>query len=165
MSKINYEVIVSQFKTELDTDCAISNRYGIVLASNIKEFAKDKIIPQKIIELISTRKSLTKELNLKEINSFALGAQKYNYLFTFSEELILISRVDLNVNLAKFMPSLRVFIEKLSKGYKEQEYGILEFSLFDFTKDIAKIESALEQDTVSKEKYSIIKDLIKYISK
>ena len=68
MSKINYEVIVSQLKTELDTDCAISNRYGIVLASNIKEFAKDKIIPQKIIELISTRKSLTKELNLKEIN-------------------------------------------------------------------------------------------------
>ena len=50
---VNYEEVVSQLKAELNTDCAISNRYGIILSSLIKEFAKGKIIPQKILELIS----------------------------------------------------------------------------------------------------------------
>ena len=59
------------------------------------------------------------------------------------------------------MPSIRVFAQKLSE-IKEQE--IKSFSVFDFSKDISKIESALEKETISKEKYSIIKDLIKYIS-
>lgn len=164
MPKINYDVIVSQLKKELNTDCAISNKYGIVFASNIKEFAKGKIIPQKILELILTRKSIAEELNLNKINSFALEAQEYNYLFTFGKELILISRVNLNINLAKLMPNLRVFIKKLSKGYIEQEDVIKQFSLFNFSKDIVKIESSLSQEVVNNEKYSIIKELIKYIS-
>lgn len=131
----------------------------------IKEFAKGKIIPQKILELISEKKQLAEELNLKQISSFALESKEYNYLFTFSEELILISRVPLNVNLAKFMPSIRTLIQKLSKSYQEQEFGVKEFSVFDFTKDITKIEKALKAESIDKEKYAIIKDLIKFISK
>lgn len=165
MSHANYEEVVSQLKSELNTDCAISNRYGIILASLIKEFAKGKIIPQKILELISEKEQIAEELNLKQINSFALETMDYNYLFTFSEELILISRVPLNVNLAKFMPSIRTLTLKLSKSYQEQEGGIKEFSVFDFSKDITKIESALKEEDINKEKYAIIKDLIKFISK
>lgn len=165
MSQANYEEVVSQLKSELNTDCAISNRYGIILASLIKEFAKGKIIPQKILELISEKEQIAEELNLKQINSFALESKDYNYLFTFSEELILISRVPLNVNLAKFMPSIRTLTLKLSKSHQEQEGGIKEFSVFDFSKDITKIESALKAEDINKDKYSIIKDLIKFISK
>lgn len=131
----------------------------------IKEFAKGKIIPQKILELISEKKQLAEELNLKQISSFALESKEYNYLFTFSEELILISRVPLNVNLAKFMPSIRTLTQKLSKSYQDQEFGVKEFSVFDFTKDITKIENALKAESIDKEKYAIIKDLIKFISK
>lgn len=165
MSHANYEEVVSQLKSELNTDCAISNRYGIILASLIKEFAKGKIIPQKILELISEKEQIAEELNLKQISSFALETIDYNYLFTFSEELILISRVPLNVNLAKFMPSIRTLTLKLSKSHQEQEGGIKEFSVFDFSKDITKIESALKEEDINKEKYAIIKDLIKFISK
>jgi hypothetical protein len=165
MSHANYEEVVSQLKSELNTDCAISNRYGIILASLIKEFAKGKIIPQKILELISEKEQIAEELNLKQINSFALESMDYNYLFSFSEELILISRVPLNVNLAKFMPSIRTLTLKLSKSYQEQEGGIKEFSVFDFSKDITKIESALKEEDINKEKYAIIKDLINFISK
>ena len=165
MSHANYEEVVSQLKSELNTDCAISNRYGIILASLIKEFAKGKIIPQKILELISEKEQIAEELNLKQINSFALESMEYNYLFSFSEELILISRVPLNVNLAKFMPSIRTLTLKLSKSHQEQEGGIKEFSVFDFSKDIKKIESALKEEDINKEKYAIIKDLIKFISK
>jgi len=166
MPEINYEVIVSQLKEELDTNCAISNKYGIVLSSNIKEFAEGSVIPQKILELISSKTSIAEELRLNEISSFALETQEYNYLFTFSENLILISKVDLSINLAKFMPSLRIFIEKLSKSYREQEDGLIQqFSLFDFSKEIEKIEASMEMESINKEKYSIIKELVNYISK
>jgi hypothetical protein len=166
MPEINYEVIVSQLKEELDTNCAISNKYGIVLSSNINEFAEGSVIPHKILELISSKTSIAEELRLNEISSFALETQEYNYLFTFSENLILISKVDLSINLAKFMPSLRIFIEKLSKSYREQEDGLIQqFSLFDFSKEIEKIEASMEMESINKEKYSIIKELVNYISK
>jgi len=162
MNQINYEEIISQLKSDLNTESAIANKYGIILGSAIKEFAKGKVIPQAILSLISNSKEIANELNLKDINSFALEAQKYNYLFTFSEELILISKLDLNVNLAKFMPSISVFLKKLSESISEED--IKKFSIFDFSKEIAKIEEILEREKVRKDKYSIIKDLVKYIS-
>ncbi|MGQ4875832.1 MAG: hypothetical protein ACTSVV_07740 [Promethearchaeota archaeon] len=162
MAKINYDELVSQLKMEINTECAIANRYGIVLASLIKEFAKGKVIPQKILELINSRDAIGDELNLKQIKSFALGAEEYNFLFTFSEELILISKLDLDVNLAKFMPSISIFLQKIEQSAKDDE--LIEFSEFDFSKEIKKIETTLSKDRPSKEKFSIIKDLIKYIS-
>ena len=163
MKQIKYDEIISQLKTELNSECAIANIYGIVLASNIKEFSKGKIIPHKILSLISNSKDIANELNLNKINSFALEAQEYNYLFTFSGELILISKLGLNMNLAKYMPSISVFLKKLNEKYKEQE--ITEFSLFDFSKEIQKIEDTFQEKKSSQKKYSIIKDLVKYITK
>ena len=163
MKLINYDEIISQLKTELNSECAIANIYGIVLASNIKEFSKGKIIPHKILSLISNSKGIANELNLNKINSFALEAQEYNYLFTFSKELILISKLGLNMNLAKYMPSISVFLKKLNEKYKEQE--ITTFSLFDFSKEIQKIKDTFQEKDSSDKKYSIIKDLVKYVSK
>ena len=71
--------------------------------------------------------------------------------------------MDLNVNIAKFTPSISVFLNKLSKGTKEDE--IQEFSVFDFKKEIGKIEQALESEKSNDDQYTIVKDLIKYISK
>ncbi len=162
MIQINYEEIISQLKSDLKAECAIANKYGIVLDSLIKEFAKGKVIPQKIISLIASSKEIANELKLNRINSFTLEAQKYNYLFSFSEELILISKLDLNVNLAKFMPSISVFLKKLSESSKEKE--IKKFTVFDFSKEISKIEETLKREQIKQDKYSIIKDLVKLIS-
>ncbi|MFX1363516.1 MAG: hypothetical protein ACFFCE_10885 [Promethearchaeota archaeon] len=162
MNQVNYEEIISQLKSDLNAECAIANKYGIILGSLIKEFGKDKVIPQAILSLISNSKEIANELNLNKINSFALEAQEYNYLFTFSDELILISKLDLNVNLAKFMPSISVFLKKLSMSVKEEK--IMEFSVFDFSKEVSKIEETIEKEKVRKNKYSIIKDLVKHIS-
>ncbi|MHA2393144.1 MAG: hypothetical protein ACXAEX_14485 [Promethearchaeota archaeon] len=162
MSHINYEEIIAQLKSDLNAECAISNKYGVVLGSKIKEFSKGKIIPQKILSLISNSREIAKELNLEKISSFALESHDYNYLFSFTEKLILISKLDLNVNLAKFMPSISLFLKKLSESSKEEE--IQEFSVFDFTKELAKIGETLKEEEIHKEKYSIIKDLVKYVS-
>jgi len=163
MKQINYDEIISQLKAELNSECAIANIYGIVLSSNIKEFSKGKVIPHKILSLISSSKEIAAELNLNKINSFAIEAQEYNYLFTFSKELILISKLGLNMNLAKYMPSISVFLKKLNEKYKEQE--ITEFSLFDFSKEIQKIKDTFQEKKSSEKRYSIIKDLVNYISK
>ncbi|MFX1470130.1 MAG: hypothetical protein ACFFB8_15875 [Promethearchaeota archaeon] len=162
MNQVKYKEIISQLKSDLNAECAIANKYGIILGSAIKEFSKGKVIPQAILSLISNSKEIAIELNLNKINSFALEAQEYNYIFTFSKELILISKLDLGVNLAKFMPSISIFLEKLSASVKEEE--IKQFSVFDFVKEISKIEDTLVQEKVRKEKYSIIKDLVKHIS-
>jgi len=163
MPEINYDQIISQLKSDLNSECAIANKYGIILASSIKELFKGKIIPHKIISLISNSKGIAEELNLKKINSFAIEAQDNNYIFTFSDELILISKLGLEVNLAKFMPSISVFLKKLSETSKETE--IKEFSIFDFNKEISKIQDTLKLGKIKEKKYSIIKDLVKYVSK
>lgn len=162
MDQINYDKIISQLKSELNSECAIANNYGILLSSKIKEFSKGKVIPHKILSLIANSKDIARELNLNKINSFAIEAQDYNYLFTFSSELILISKLDLNMNLAKYMPSISVFLKKLSKRIKEND--VSEFSVFDFSKEIQKIEDSLKKEKGKEKKYSIIKELVKYIS-
>jgi hypothetical protein len=162
MEEIDYDGIIKKLKNELNAHAAIANKYGIILSSEIEIFAKGKIIPQKILELISDRQEIARELNISDLNSFALEAEQYHYLFTFSEDLILISKLDLNVNLAKFMPSIRAFLKNLEKQTKI--LGVQDFSKFDFSKEISKIKKTVERDKIEKEKYSIIKDLIKYIS-
>lgn len=161
MNQINYDEIISQLKSDLNAECAIANKYGIILGSAIKEFSKGKVIPQKILSLISNSKEIASELSLENINSFALEAKKNNYLFTFTEDLILISKLELSVNLAKFMPSISVFLKKLSESSEEE---IHEFSIFDFSKEVTKIEDTLKDEKIKKDKYSIIKDLVKYLS-
>lgn len=162
MSKVNYEEIVSQLKSELKAECAIANKYGIILGSAIKEFGKGKVIPQGILSLISNSKDIANELKLKKITSFAVESEKNNYLFNFSKKLILISKLNLGVNLAKFMPSISGFLEKLNVSVTEED--VKNFSIFDFSKEVSKIEDTLKSEKINKEKYSIIKELVKYIS-
>ena len=58
MKKPDYEQIISELKKELDSESAIANKYGLVLASKIKEFSKAKIIPQKILSVISNSQDI-----------------------------------------------------------------------------------------------------------
>jgi len=162
MIETDYDEIISQLEKELNAQCAIANKYGIILGSAIKEFSKGKVIPQKILEVIANRQDIADVLSLDMITSFALEAKEHNYLFTFSEELILISKLGLDMNLAKFMPSIRMFLKNLSNKIIKREKP--EFSTFDFSKEISQMEETLKEEKKRTDKYSIVKDLIKYIS-
>jgi hypothetical protein len=162
MSEIDYDEIINQLEKELNAQCAIANKYGIILGSAIKEFSKGRVIPQKILELISNRQDIADVLSLDMITSFALEAKENNYLFTFSDQFILISKLGLDVNLAKFMPSIRMFLKNLSNKILTRDKP--EFSTFDFSKELSQMEETLKEESVGKDKYSIVKDLIKYIS-
>ncbi|MHA1643375.1 MAG: hypothetical protein ACTSVX_11660 [Promethearchaeota archaeon] len=162
MKPEKYEEIISKLKEELGFECAIANKYGIILASNIKEFSKNKVIPQMILSMITSSKELAKEFNLKEIRSFAFESEKYNFLFTFTKDLILVSRLNLNIDLAKFMPNIGEFLEKLSEESRVKE--IQDFTTFDFSREIERIKETLDLQKPDKDKYSIIKDIVNYIS-
>ncbi|MFX1238931.1 MAG: hypothetical protein ACFFAS_03670 [Promethearchaeota archaeon] len=162
MNEINYKEVVEQIKSELNSECAIANKHGVVLASLIKEFSIGKIVPHSILELISKHHEITKELNLKKITSFAVASEDRFYLFTFSEKLILITKLDKKVNLTKFMPSISVFLQHIESKFVTEE--LKEFTKFDFSSDIAKMKETLESEESKENKYSIIKTLIKYIS-
>ncbi len=43
MSQINYEEIIAQLKSDLNAECAIANKYGIILGSKIKEFSVSSV--------------------------------------------------------------------------------------------------------------------------
>ncbi|MBY9007014.1 MAG: hypothetical protein KGD63_09660 [Candidatus Lokiarchaeota archaeon] len=163
MIELDYDEILSRLENELNAKCAISNKYGIILGSVIKELSKDKIIPQNILELISNRQGIANALKLDKITSFALEAKENNYLFTFSEDFILVSKLGLDVNLAKFMPSIRLFLKSLSAKLKKTER--IDFSPFDFSKELNQIKESLEKEKINNEKYSIVKTLIKHMSK
>jgi len=162
MIDTDYDEIITQLENELNAECAIANKYGIILGSAIEEFSKGKVIPQKILELILNRQDIANVLSLDMITSFALEAKEYNYLFTFSEDLILISKLGLDVNLAKFMPSIRMFLKNLSNKIIKQDR--IEFSNFDFAKELSQMEKSIKEEKNKKDNYSIVKDLIKYIS-
>ena len=164
MKDINYDEIIAQIKKDLDTECALANKYGIVLGSTIDTFPKEKVIPQKILELINDRLEIAEELGLEKINSFAMEAEEYIYLFTFSETLILISKLNLDVNLGKFMPNISKFLTKLSHSASDETGLIKPFSNFDFKKEIDKIENSINEEGLDEEKYSIIKKLVNFIA-
>ncbi len=158
----NYDDIISKLEDELNAKCAIANKYGIILGSAIKEFSIGKVIPQKILELISDRNDIATVLNLDNITSFALEAKENNYLFTFTEEFILVSKLGLDINLAQFMPGVRSFLKNFSTRLKKPEE--LEFSTFNFSKELKNLKESLNKDKLNTDKYSIIKILIKEMS-
>jgi len=162
MEEINFDELIEQLKSELNAECAIANKYGIVLGSLIKEFSKGKIVPNHILDFINNSKQIANELNLQQIDYFTLASQNQNYLFTFSKKLILISKLGLGVDLGKLMPGLKQFLDTLEKKVIDKDLNT--FTLFDFSQDIKKIEATLKEDENKEKKYSIIKDLIKFIS-
>ena len=47
---------------------------------------------------------------------------------------------------------------------KKSKKEVKKFSIFDFSKEISKIEETLEREQIKQDKYSIIKDLVNFIS-
>ena len=162
MEEINFDELIEQLKSELNAECAIANKYGIVFSSQIKEFSKGKIVPNHILDFINNSKQIASELNLKKIDYFTLASHDQNYLFTFSKKLILISKIGLGVDLSKLLPGLKQFLDALENKVIDKDLS--QFTLFDFSQDIKKIEATLKEDENKEKKYSIIKDLIKFIS-
>lgn len=157
-----YSRIVNEIKSELKTNTLIADKYGIILGSEIKGLEKGRIIPTEILDLITQRQRIAKSLNLKDIQTVSLESTEFYFLITTNEDLILIAQMDKNIDFSKFIPSLKAFLTKLV--YDNAKVIDIDFSEFDFSKEIKRLEESLVQDEDKKLKFNIIKELINYIS-
>ncbi len=164
MKDEDYKGIISQLEKELNSNCALTNNYGIILGSNIEEFVANTVLPQNLLEFITNRNNIETEIKNQQIISFILEFQRNHFVFTFRENFILISKVAININLAEFSKKADQSLKIINEKAKEAEMN--KFSLFNFSKEISQIESTLKNDAVfNDQKYDIIKELIKFVSK
>lgn len=162
--KINeeFEDIIKEITKKLNTPCCLTNKYGIILASTIKEFPKSKIIPPKILKLMANRQKIAESLNLEKIESFIIETKEFFYVFSFNKELILISKLKLDIDLTKFTKNISTFLESLIKKIHQLEEPVV--SRFDFSEEIKQMENSLNKTNKNEGKYSIIKELVRFIS-
>ena len=163
MNDEDYNQFISQLKNELSASSALANKYGIILASNLEEFKAGKVISQNLLELVLDREQIENEIKNESITSFILESLNFNYIFIIEDFFILICKLERNTNLADFSKKSNLLLKKIND--KEREMEVNTFSIYDFSKEISKIEVTLNETKSNAKKYDIIKDLIKYISK
>jgi len=161
---IDIEEIGNQLKTSLNTDVAIIDKYGFILSSSIKGFKKGSVISTTLLDFINARSRVALELNSKEINSLVLTISGTNFVFTYGEQLFIMTKIPDHVNLSEFLPSLNRFLIMLDKNSSNLE--IKSFKEFDIADELIKIEKDINDETERNEgKYAIFTDIIKHINK
>jgi hypothetical protein len=159
----NFDVIVSQLKEKLGIESAIINKFGIVLESLLKPFPKDSLIPPKILQMIQDKREIGTAFDVDKVRSFVIETKDFYYLLTLSKEIVLLSKLGLDKDLAKFIPNISQFLDNFIQ--KAQKLEKTEFDNFTFSKEIEEIEASIDEEKTYEEKYSILKDLVKYMSK
>lgn len=159
----NFDVIVSQLNEKLGIESAIINKYGIVLESMLEPFPRDSLIHPKLLEMIQDKRAVGEAFNSEIVQSFVIETKTYYYLFTLSNNIVLLSKLGLEKDLAKFIPNISQFLENFLK--KTQKLEKTEFDDYTFSQEIEEIEKSIDNPPTYEEKYSILKDLVKYMSK
>ncbi|MCP4764502.1 MAG: hypothetical protein GY870_22190 [archaeon] len=158
------EKIAHTLKESLETDFCIIDKYGFILSSTLKGFKVGEVISPTLFDFIKRRGSVSKELNTKEISSMLFSISKENFVLTFGDNLILMSKVPKKVDLDEYLPSIKKILGMLDKGANEFKRD--DFVHFDVSKEIKDIESNLGPDgTNRKGKYKIFAEIIKKMNK
>lgn len=161
---VDIEDIGKQLKATLNTDVAIIDKYGFILSSSINEFKKGSVLSTTLLDFINARSQVALELNSKEINSLVLTISGTNFVFTYGEQIFIMTKIPDHVNLSEFLPSIKRFISILDKNTSTSQ--INEFKEFDITEELTKIANDIEAETTRNEgKYAIFTDIIKHINR
>ena len=159
----NFNVIVSQLKEKLGIESAIINNYGIVLESLLEPFPKDSLIPPKVLQIIQDQKEIGEAFQVKKIRSFVIETKNNYYLLTMSKNIVRLSILRLDKDSPKFITNISQFLENFIEKTKKKKKP--EFGSFTFSKEIEEIEQSIDKTETYEDKYSILKELVKYMSK
>lgn len=160
---VDFEEIGKEIKESLNTDVAIIDKYGFTLSSSIKEFKKGSVLSTTLLDFINARSRVALELNSKEINSLVLTISGTNFVFTYGDQVFIMTKIPDAVNLSEFLPSINRLVSMLEKDSSSLE--IKEFKEFDISEELVKIETDIEIETSRNEgKYAIFTDIVKHIN-
>jgi len=160
MAALNYESIVGEMQAALETPVAITDKYGIVLASGIPEFAANTLIPPSILRTLENKQKMIQDLGLKEINDLVLQIGDSMLVFTFGKENLFISKIPPHVNLNQFLPSMDNFVKTLDMQTVPK--SIPQFNSYAFENEYSAMLTEL-QLTVDKKRLESFKSLITHM--
>lgn len=158
----HWEKVVSQIHEMIGTNTAIINNYGIILGSRIPEFKKKTLISPVIWDFILNREKVREQLGVKTIQNLVLETDHYNLVFTFAENIYLLSQVEKTVDLAQYMPSVNKVIQGLDQSTFKKE--LITLHKFDLTADYDKLSAHIKEQ-VEQKHYPIFKYIARYMSK
>ena len=156
-----WEGVVQQIYQWINAECAIIDKYGLILASRIPEFHKNQLISPIVWSTFKDRERLTMELGVKKVNTFVIETDIGNLIFSFGSFVHLITKVPLNVDLAEFMPNVRQFMKTLDKTQVPKID--IKIEQMHFEQEIANIVK--NQEDKRPDNFPIFKSLIKSIAK
>jgi predicted regulator of Ras-like GTPase activity (Roadblock/LC7/MglB family) len=156
-----WEGVVQQIYQWLNAECALVDKYGLILASRIPEFRKDQLISPIIWRSFIEQEKLAKELGVKSVQSFVVETDIGNIIFSFGSFVHLITKVPLQINLAEFMPNVRRFMKTLDQTQVPKVDTKIE--QMHFEQEIAALVK--NQDDKRPDNFPIFKSLIKSIAK
>lgn len=155
--------IGDKLKEELGTDVAIIDKYGFIKYSCIEGFEVNAILSTTLLEFVNSREKIARELNSDDITSIVLSISDYLFVFTFGQQLIMMSKLTPGIDLNQYIPSIQRFLKMLDAAHKiiEQE----ELADFEVEEKIDEIFNKIERDKESREnKYTIFREIVKHIS-
>jgi hypothetical protein len=157
--EFDWDSVVNQIFEMIGTNTAIIGQYGLILASRIQGFEKQKLLSPLLWDVIHKRIQIAKELGVKEVHSLVLETDIGNINITFGEYIGLISIVPPNVDLSQLMPSLSRFLKTLDKT-TDKSLGV---NVEKLVLDAEYNEFPKEKDK-ERESFPIFKDLIKFLA-
>ena len=146
---LDYESIVAELQTALETPIAITDKYGIVLSSSIPEFQVNTLIPPSILNALEARKRMIQDLNLKEINELVLHVGESLLVFTFGKELFFISKIPPHINLNDFLTAMHNYVNALDMQIKPKQ--LPQFHSYEFDQEYNAMFTEL-QFTIEKKR-------------
>ncbi len=162
LEDIDWESVVKQIHKMIGTNTAIINRYGIIIASKIKDLQIGKILSPRLWDFILQREKVVKELQIRSFNNLVLETEKVNIVITFAKFVYLMSYVEKKVDLSKFLPSISRI--SLTLDTNTNTNININFNKLDLTEEFNLLQKT-SSDGIKDERLPIFKHLIKYLSK
>ncbi len=157
---LNYESIVMELQTALETPVAITDKYGIVLASKIPEFTVNTLIPPSILSALEARKRMIQDLGLKEINDLVLQVGESMLVFTFGKETFFISKIPPQINLNQFLPTMDNYVKTLDMQTTPKP--LPQFYPYEFNQEYGAMLTELQM-TIDKKRLESFKSLVTHM--
>jgi hypothetical protein len=160
MTALNYQTIVNEMQAALETPVAIADKYGIVLASGIPEFAPNTLIPPSVLRTLENKMRMIVDLGLKEINDLVLQIGDSMLVFTFGKENLFISKIPPHINLNQFLLGMDNFVRTLD--VQAVAPFLPKFYSYDFEQEYNAMITEL-QFTVEKKRLDSFKSLVTHM--
>ncbi|MHA1519156.1 MAG: hypothetical protein ACTSRK_03140 [Promethearchaeota archaeon] len=160
----DWDAVVKQIHDSVGTQTAIFDKYGLILSSKISQFMKGSLISPTILDFIDHKDSLSKDLHVEKVNSLVVDSDQHNIVFSFGPKFNFMSSVPKKVDLSKFMPNITIILNSLHETHESETTSRNKVEILMLDAEYQEMQDSTKRE-VEKDRFSIFKHLIKYLTK